>query len=346
MTRHIVSILLLFIALCVGILSRLPMKIVIPIILIAIVYIINRTGYTKHAQATKKQKILIILYLSCFMLFWGSIIYGKIVDPLFKIVSHGVMSPTIQAGDRIITDKVKDIKRGMLVVYMLNRDQIQILEKNNFKYLEFQVGRVIGMPGEEISVSNGIVSINSNRLIEKYASALENFTFQSISIPVNNYFIMKDRRKLIEGDSICIGTIESNQIKHEIIEIHRPTDLKFDTGFKLLIGTLILLSYFTVPVFFYKRIPNYPLIRIIFQIHIMISSTILILIVGDFFKEVRDTYRPEYFWMLPFDYYYNTFSWLRFLTISSPIAFFLTTLMGWIGGIVTVTELSSKFKRM
>lgn len=123
-------------------------------------------------------------------------------------IPSGSMEPTLQVGDRIVVNKlsyeIHGVNRGDIVVFSRPpREDCGGPEVNDL------VKRVIGLPGELISVSGGYVSINGHRLDESWLPASEQGTTtpgpsgtayslnQPYRVPANDYFVMGDNR----GDS-------------------------------------------------------------------------------------------------------------------------------------------------
>ncbi|NLI13136.1 MAG: signal peptidase I [Peptococcaceae bacterium] len=104
------------------------------------------------------------------------------------------MLPTLKIGDRLIVDKISfeikginDLQRGDIVVFnppatFKSNDDIPLIK------------RVIGLPGETISIKDGIVYINGAPLNEPYILEKPKTDFRPYVIPENNIFLMGDNR--------------------------------------------------------------------------------------------------------------------------------------------------------
>ena len=120
-------------------------------------------------------------------------------------IPSGSMEPTLQIGDRILVDKLSyhlhGVDRGNIVVFRRPAD-----EDCGGPPVADLVKRVIGLPGETISLSKGHVDIDGKRLAETYLPAsVQGTTFPGPSgptynlakpyvIPANQYFVMGDNR--------------------------------------------------------------------------------------------------------------------------------------------------------
>ena len=123
-------------------------------------------------------------------------------------IPSGSMEPTLQIGDRILVDKLSyhlhGVDRGNIVVFRRPAD-----ENCGGPPVADLVKRVIGLPGETISLSGGHVFIDGKVLDETWLpNSVQGATFPGPSgtaysltkpyvIPSNHYFVMGDNR----GDS-------------------------------------------------------------------------------------------------------------------------------------------------
>ncbi len=85
--------------------------------------------------------------------------------------------------------------RGAIVTFVHPIDPSQVLVK-----------RVIGLPGEEISIDYGAVYINNRRLSEPYVVNNDMYTMMPIRIPPDTVFVMGDNRPS-SGDSRLFGPV-------------------------------------------------------------------------------------------------------------------------------------------
>jgi signal peptidase I len=132
------------------------------------------------------------------------------------------MEPTLQVGDRILVNKLSyhlhPVHRGDIVVFTRPP-----AENCGGPEVNDLVKRVIGLPGEKISVASGYVDINGKRLDETWLpSSKQGITGQGPAgnnfnlsrpyvIPSNKYFVMGDNR-MDSCDSRYWGTIPRSLI--------------------------------------------------------------------------------------------------------------------------------------
>ena len=120
-------------------------------------------------------------------------------------IPSGSMEPTLQIGDRILVNKLSyhlhGVDRGDIVVF--SRPPTENCGGTPVNDL---VKRVIGLPGDVISLSDGYVYIDGKRLDESWLPASEQgitvrgpFGNSSnlahpYKVPANDYFVMGDNR--------------------------------------------------------------------------------------------------------------------------------------------------------
>jgi len=98
------------------------------------------------------------------------------------------MEPNFQQGDCIMVSKVSyrssGPQRGDVIVFNPPFD-------SQFPFIK----RVIGLPGENVDIKDGEVSINGTPLEEdEYIAAQPNYTMSAIQVLENEYFVLGDNR--------------------------------------------------------------------------------------------------------------------------------------------------------
>lgn len=111
-----------------------------------------------------------------------------------RVIPSESMLPTLKIGDRLIVDKIfyeingiKDIQRGDIVVF---DPPPAANSKSDIPFIK----RVIGLPGETISIKRGTVYINGEPLDESYLSEEPAGDFKPLIIPDGTIFLMGDNR--------------------------------------------------------------------------------------------------------------------------------------------------------
>ena len=145
------------------------------------------------------------------VVFIGSIfivIYLFVLTP--NQVKGASMEPTFHTGDYILTSrmtyKFRKIERGDVIVFKSPKNP-------DIEYIK----RIIGLPGDVITISNSEVRVNNNLLSEKYISAATNLWDGGCikdnipyTVPENYIFVMGDNRpRSSDSREFCAVTIGS-----------------------------------------------------------------------------------------------------------------------------------------
>lgn len=99
------------------------------------------------------------------------------------------MQPRLVDQERIFVNRFiyqfADIARGDVVVFWYPRDRSKSFIK-----------RVLGVPGDEVEIRNGMVYINGARVSEPYIDPeyLDNRSFPKVVVPPGQYFVLGDHR--------------------------------------------------------------------------------------------------------------------------------------------------------
>jgi signal peptidase I len=153
-------------------------------------------------------------------------------------IPSGSMEPTLKVGDRILVSKLSyhlhSVHRGDIVVF--SRPP---LENCGGAEVNDLVKRVIGLPGETISLYKGNVYINGKKLAETWLpSSVSGVTYpgpagttyslvKPFKIPKNDYFMMGDNRTE-SCDSRYWGPISRSLIVGKVeVRVWPVTDIHF-----------------------------------------------------------------------------------------------------------------------
>lgn len=113
------------------------------------------------------------------------VVYGLIFN--FSVVRGSSMSPGIHDGDRILVDHLsyllKDVHRGDVIVLRYPLDP-------RLDYIK----RVIGLPGDDVRIRGGFVSVNGTVLEEPYISEPDPRIALAVRVEPDHYFVMGDNR--------------------------------------------------------------------------------------------------------------------------------------------------------
>jgi len=166
-----------------------------------------------------QKKLVKIIAQNAFELLKIAIIALIIVAPiryfLFQpfIVSGASMVPNLHNGDYLIIDEISyrfsEPQRGDVVVF----DASFLPQYKGQKFIK----RVIGLPGETVTIVNGKVSVTKtdNQVInlnEYYLPKnLETFPNKILTLSADQYFVMGDNREF-SYDSRAWGVLDENKI--------------------------------------------------------------------------------------------------------------------------------------
>jgi signal peptidase I len=127
------------------------------------------------------------------------------------IVSGASMDPTFQSGEYLIIDQLtyhfNEPQRGDVVIFRYPRDPST-----------FFIKRIIGLPGEKISMNNGIITIinkdNPKGIIlpdSHISDTRKSLDTLSVTLGSTEYFVMGDNRRE-SSDSRVWGPLERKYI--------------------------------------------------------------------------------------------------------------------------------------
>ncbi len=123
-------------------------------------------------------------------------------------IAEASMAPSLVHGDFVLTARVPP-RRGTRVVY-------EHPERPSF----FLAKRVIGLPGEEVTVGDGFVLIDGLRLPDPWARGRPGST-GTWRVPPGSVFVLGDRRDRSTGDSRHVGPVEIRALD-AIVWRYRP----------------------------------------------------------------------------------------------------------------------------
>ncbi|MFM2061260.1 MAG: hypothetical protein RLZZ507_930 [Cyanobacteriota bacterium] len=111
-----------------------------------------------------------------------------------RLIPSESMYPTLHTGDRLVVEKVSyrfhPPQTGDIVVFQTPPE----LQRRGYDKDQAFIKRVIGRPGEVISVANGKVYLNGKPIEEDYIAEPPNQPFPSVQIPEDEFFVMGDNR--------------------------------------------------------------------------------------------------------------------------------------------------------
>jgi signal peptidase I len=175
----------------------------------------SEPGEKRGKKASTGRTILEYVVLAVVAIAVALLIQAFLVKP-YRIPSES-MEDTLLIGDRVLVDRISwrfsDPSRQDIVVFHSPLAGPVLIK------------RVIGMPGDEISLKDGAVYINGAKLDEPYVRKVEGRTVPSdpfdnglpwslqkpYTVPAGSYFMMGDNR-IDSGDSREFGPVPRSQL--------------------------------------------------------------------------------------------------------------------------------------
>ncbi|WP_399498494.1 signal peptidase I [Streptomyces sp. P17] len=172
-----------------------------------------------------------VLFLGGFA--WGAVVYRPYTVPTTS------MAPTIDAGDRVLAQRVDgdEVRRGDVVVF---RDTSWVTDANVLK-------RVVAVGGDTVSCcTDGKLTVNGKQIEESYlpeGSLAEIKNFPTVKVPKGRLFLLGDERRGSLDSTAHIsdaasGTVARSAVSARVDAVVWPMDgmLKRPTGFEELGG--------------------------------------------------------------------------------------------------------------
>lgn len=158
-----------------------------------------------------------------------------VISPV-KVSGHS-MDPTLADGQRLLALKITSYSRQDIIICVEPDDPSKIAVK-----------RLIGLPGDQVSMKDDILTVNGNVVEESYlddfkekyasdklqeeysynelfqniAASQTHFTEDfSVTVPENQYFVMGDNR-LISRDSRSFGFVTEKQMQGRVFARYWP----------------------------------------------------------------------------------------------------------------------------
>lgn len=126
------------------------------------------------------------------------------------------MLPLLQDHECIMVNRlvyhVESVHRGDVIVFHFPLDPAESFIK-----------RVIGLPGDWVSIKDGLVYVNGKRLKDQYVpkAYLGDETCAAVHVPPNHYYVLGDHREF-SNDSRDWGTVPRQYIYGEAVFAYWP----------------------------------------------------------------------------------------------------------------------------
>tara|TARA_B100000700_G_scaffold293955_1_gene355457 strand:+ start:351 stop:851 length:501 start_codon:yes stop_codon:yes gene_type:complete len=105
------------------------------------------------------------------------------------------MKPALMPDEYVLSVKLKEApKRGDVVIFTNTEKNIDVVK------------RVIGLPNENVSSSEGAIIINSEKIDDEWSQGLTD-DFVSVELGNDEIFVLGDQRSISTSDSRTLGPI-------------------------------------------------------------------------------------------------------------------------------------------
>ena len=148
------------------------------------------TGSKKN-QNKDSWKGLIIWILIALLLRW------QVIEP--RWIPSGSMIPTLQIQDRILIEKItprinqkfnKHLNLNTIVIFKPPK----ILEEAGYSNGSALIKRIVGLPGDKIKITNGILYRNKKEINEPWIKEPIRYEMEEIKVPENSLWVLGDNR--------------------------------------------------------------------------------------------------------------------------------------------------------
>lgn len=139
---------------------------------------------------------------------------------VFKVkIPSESMVPTLNVGDRLFVTRVYNrdkLERGDIVVFYSREED------------ESMIKRLIGLPGDEVVITDGVVTVNGETLVEDYIGTPDNFN-GTYYVPEGKYFFLGDNRLRSKDSRYWINSyIDGKDIKGKaVLKVYPFSDMGF-----------------------------------------------------------------------------------------------------------------------
>jgi signal peptidase I len=128
------------------------------------------------------------------------------------------MQPTLYQNDQLLVQKISKLYKGGITygdIITIEADGLYgISEDKNI------IKRVIGLPGDQIEIKNGMVYRNGTPVVEEYLGDVltmeKNEQYSNVILDTDEYYVMGDNRE-ISLDSRYFGVINQSRIVGEVL---------------------------------------------------------------------------------------------------------------------------------
>lgn len=170
-------------------------------------------GLMTATPTADREPGLLRIFLDIFeTLVLALILYFAIDAVLARVrVVNISMLPTLVPGEFVMVNKLAykfgEMQRGDIVIFHYNES-------------EDYVKRIIGLPGDEVEIQNGVVTISGRPMIESYLKEVPNYQ-GSWKVPPDSLFVLGDNRNQ-SSDSHSWGFVPMEKVIGRAVMIYWP----------------------------------------------------------------------------------------------------------------------------
>ena len=141
-----------------------------------------------RAWRTQQENFQIIVIALCLAL----LIRVFVAEP--RYIPSDSMLPTLEMGDRLVVEKISYRFRAPVTGDIIVFDPPQQLQTLGYANDQAFIKRIIGEPGQIVSIANGKVYLNSEPLQEDYIAEPPAYQWGPFQVPSEEFFVMGDNR--------------------------------------------------------------------------------------------------------------------------------------------------------
>lgn len=149
---------------------------------------VKEASVSSPAWRSLQENLTLIAIALCLALF----IRTFVAEP--RYIPSDSMLPTLHTGDRLVVEKISYLfhppKLGDIVVFQPPAE----LQRRGYKKDQAFIKRIIGEPGEVVSIANGKVYLHNQPLQENYIAEPPELPMQGRLVPPHEFFVMGDNR--------------------------------------------------------------------------------------------------------------------------------------------------------
>ena len=141
-----------------------------------------------------------------------------------RIIPSSSMAPTVEPGSRILVNRFiynfNDVEAGDIIVFEPTEST-----KIDLGMEDDLLKRVIGLPGDEIQITDGELYINGTEMDESYIAETMTYEYGPITVPDDCVFVLGDNRNYSADSHVWTDPfVPIDNIKGKAFFIYWPFD--------------------------------------------------------------------------------------------------------------------------